>query len=69
MVKASLSSVGGTSSIPGRGAKIPHSSGSKNQNIKQKLYYNKFNKDLKMVHIKTSLKKDLGGCGATFLIA
>ena len=33
--------------IPGWGAKIPHTSGPKNQNIKQKQYYNKFNKDLK----------------------
>ena len=31
----------------GRGAKIPHASGPKNQNIKQKQYCNKFNKDFK----------------------
>ena len=34
-------------SIPGQGAKIPHASQPKNQNIKQKQYCNKFNKDLK----------------------
>ena len=66
MVKASLSSVGGTSSIPCQGAKIPHSSGSKNKNIKQKIYYNKFNKDLKVVHIKKSLKKRLTGMWSYF---
>ena len=40
--------------IPGRGAKIPHASQPKNQNIKQKEYCNKFKKDFKkkMVHIK-----------------
>jgi len=31
-------------SIPGWGAKIPHASSSKNQNIKQRQYCNKFNK-------------------------
>ena len=33
--------------IPGQGAKIPHASRPKNQNIKQKQYCNKFNKDFK----------------------
>ena len=33
--------------IPGWGAKIPHASWPKNQNIKQKQYWNKCNKDLK----------------------
>ena len=32
--------------IPGWGAKIPHASWPKNQNIKQKQYYTKFNKDV-----------------------
>ena len=32
---------------PGRGAKISHASRPKNQNIKQKQYCNKFNKDFK----------------------
>ena len=30
--------------------------GNQNQNIKQKQYCSKFNKDLKMVHLKISLK-------------
>ena len=34
-------------SIPEWGAKIPHASQPKNQNIKQKQYHNKFNKDFK----------------------
>ena len=38
------SSVG---SIPSQGAKIPHALRSKNQNIKQKQYCNKFKKDFK----------------------
>ena len=33
------------SSIPGEGARILHASWSKNQNLKQKKYCNKFNKD------------------------
>ena len=42
------STAGGEGSIPGRGAKIPHASWPKNQNIKkQKQYCNKFNKDFK----------------------
>ena len=35
-VKISPSSAGGAGSIPGRGAKIPHASQTRNQNIKQK---------------------------------
>ena len=34
-------------SVPGSGTKIPHASVPKKQNIKQKQYYNKFNRDLK----------------------
>ena len=45
MVKTSPSNAGGAGSIPGRGAKIPHASGPKNQNVEQKQYGNKFNKD------------------------
>ena len=45
VVKTSPSNAGGAGLIPGRGAKIPHASGPKNQNIKQKQYYSKFNKD------------------------
>ena len=33
--------------IPGWGAKIPHALQPKNQNMKQKQYCNKFNKDFK----------------------
>ena len=52
VIKTSPSNVGGAGSIPGWGAKISHALGPKNQNIKQKQYCNKFNKDLKMVHVK-----------------
>ena len=58
MVKTLPSNAGGVGSTPGRGAKIPHASGSKNQNIKRKQYCSKLNKDFKkMVHIKKNLKK------------
>ena len=38
---------GGAGSIPGWGAKIPHASWLKNQNIKQNQHFNKFNKNFK----------------------
>ena len=47
MVKTLPSNAGGVGSIPGGGAKIPHALWPKNQNIKQKQYFNKFNKDFK----------------------
>ena len=47
MVKPLPSNAGGMGSIRGLGAKIPHASQPKNQNIKQKQYCNKFNKDFK----------------------
>ena len=47
VVKTSPSNAGGAGSIPGRGAKVPPASRPKNQNIKQKQYCNKFNKDFK----------------------
>ena len=47
MVKTLLSNAGGAGSIPGQGAKIPHASRPKYQNIKQKQYCNKFSKDFK----------------------
>ena len=60
MVKTSPSNAGGSGSIPGRGAKILHASGPKNQNIKQKHYCNKFNKDFKNgPHQKILKKKSL----------
>ena len=51
-VKTLPSHSAGAGSIPGQGARIPHTSWPKNKNIKQKEYCNKFNKDFKMVHIK-----------------
>ena len=47
MVKPSSSNEGGAGLIPGQGAKIPHALRPKNQNVKQKQYCNKFNKDFK----------------------
>ena len=47
VVKTLPSNIGGLGSMPGWGAKIPHASWPKNQNIKQKQYCNKFNKDFK----------------------
>ena len=58
VVKTLPSNAGGVGSIPVRGAKIPQASGPKNQNMKQKQYCNKFNKDFKkMVHIKKNFLK------------
>ena len=45
VIKISSSNTGDAGSIPGQGAKIPHASWPKTQNIKQKQYFNKFNKD------------------------
>ena len=47
VVNTSLSNAGDVSSIPGWGAKIPHPSWSKTQNIKQKQHCNKFSKDFR----------------------
>ena len=47
MVKTSPFNARGAGSIPGWGAMLPHASRPKNQNIKQKRYYNELNKDLK----------------------
>ena len=59
MVKTSPSNAGHLGSITGLGARIPHASWPKNQNIKQKQYCNKFNKDFKISpHQKTKLKKN-----------
>ena len=55
MVKTLPSSPGGTGSFPGPGAKTPHASQPKSQNMEPKQYCNKFNKDLKMVHIKKKI--------------
>ena len=61
MVKASSSNAGGMGLIPGGGAKIPHALGPKNQNMKQKQYCNKVNKDFKNGphQKKKSLKKNV----------
>ena len=48
----------GAGLIPDQGAKIPYASQPENGNIKQKQYYNKFNKDFKNgPHQKKTLKK------------
>ena len=57
MVNTSPSNAGGAGSIPGQGAKIPHTLGPKHQNIKQKQYCNKFNKDFKNGPHQKILKK------------
>ena len=46
VVKISPSNTESAGLIPGQGAKIPHASRPKHQNIKQKQYYNKFNKGI-----------------------
>ena len=46
-VKTSPSNVGDLNLIRGQGAKIPHDLQPKKQDIKQKQYCNKFNKDFK----------------------
>ena len=45
VVKTLPSNIRGVGSIPGQGAKIPDASQLRNQNMKQKQYCNKFNKD------------------------
>jgi len=58
VVKTWLSNAGGAGSMPTLGATIPHASWPKKQNIKQKRYCNKFNKDFKNdPHKKRPLKK------------
>ena len=58
LVETSSSNAGGLGSIPGQGVKIPHSSWPKKQNIKQKQYCNKFNKDFKNNPHQKKKKKD-----------
>ena len=56
VVKTSLSNARGVGSIPGQGAKIPTwLVVKKTQNIKQKPYCNKFNKDFKNDPYKNNL--------------
>ena len=47
VVNTSPSNAGDAGLIPGQEAKNPHASQPRNQNIKQKQYCNKFNKDFK----------------------
>ena len=47
VVKIPPSNARGSGSIPGGISKIPHALGPENQNMKQKQYCNKFNKDFK----------------------
>ena len=47
VIETSPSKAGCMGSIPGWGVKIPHALGPKNQNEKQKQYYNKVNEDSK----------------------
>ena len=65
-VRTSLSNTGCEGSIPGQGAKISYTlwqkKKNKNQNMKQRQYCNKFNKDFKKIILKyifTSLCHDL----------
>ena len=53
VVKTLPSNAGNLGLIPGRGTKIPHASWPRKQNIKQKQFCNKFNKDFKMVQINS----------------
>ena len=55
MAKTSPSSTGAVGLIPGQETKILHALQLKSQNIKQKQYCNKFNKDFKT--LKSTLKK------------
>ena len=48
-------SAGGTGSDPGWGAKLPHASRPKNQNMEQMQYCNKFNKNFKNIYIKKQI--------------
>ena len=54
MVKTLLFNAEGVTSIPCQGARIPHALGPKNQNMKQKQYCSKFNKDFKKFILKKS---------------
>ena len=59
MVNSSPFNEEGVGLVPGREANIPYASWPKNQNIKQKQYYNKFNKDFKNCpHKKKIFKKN-----------
>ena len=58
VVKTPPFNAGGAGSIPGQGVNTPHTLWPKNQNLKQKQYCNKFNKDFKNgPHQKKIFKK------------
>ena len=57
VVKTLPFDAGDKGSDPVQGARIPHASKPKHQNINQKQYCNNFDKDSKMVHIKKTFKK------------
>ena len=59
VVKTSPSNAGIVGSAPHLGTKISHASCQKNQNIKQKQYCNKFNKDFKNSQ-KKKKEKEMG---------
>ena len=61
MVRTLPSNTQGEGPIPGQGVKIPRASWPENPNVKQKWYRNKFDRTLKMAHIKKkkSLKKNV----------
>ena len=59
VVKTSPSNAGSVGSIPDRGVEIPHALRLNCQNIKQKPYHNKYNKDFKNgPHEKKNLLKN-----------
>ena len=59
MVKTLLSSAGGVGLILKLGANMSHPHGQKKtQNINQKQYRNKYNKDFKKVQVKRVFKKE-----------
>ena len=69
VVKISPSNARGTGSIPGWGAKIPHVSWPKNQNVKQKQIVTNSIKTLKMVRIKKKISKAKRACHPFFPFA
>ena len=69
VVKISPSNARGTGSIPGWGAKIPHVSWPKNQNVKQKQIVTNSVKTLKMVRIKKKISKAKRACHPFFPFA
>ena len=69
MLRLSAFNAGSVGSDPGRGAKIPHALGPKNQNIKEEQCCNKVNQDFKNCpyqkreKIKRKRKKKSGAWG------